>query len=804
MAKIGKTTFSNSHAATADGFTVDDSTIDSTSTFNLLSQGDPGSASLYSIGSTATATTYLPTGTSGQVAVPTDLLTQDSAGYSIISTDGATVTILNSSSVTYQASASEITQVDALGAGQHLTDSFLYAIKMADGTVSWNTVSITLTGEAANIGVSDNGVQENDPPAGPVTGNVTDTVTVDAFAGSGNATGFTITADGDLLGPAGANLGSISPSTGSGHADLTYTVSNAAIYATHLGFGEFTQDNFTLTTTNGTTQDFSETIEGNIHTPDVTASAASSSIDEAGSVALNIAATDHDDNASLTYTLSGLPTGATLTDSENATLTIDNTGSITLTADQLAGLTLTPDAEFSGAIHLTVMATNTEGSATAQSSATIDVTVVPTADAPNLDVGAGKGNDNTAEVNEGGTVGLSITASHFEADQADPTITISADSAFTLNNYETHTGNSYTLTVADLSGLQLTAGEDGTLHLTVTATDTEADTTASTTDHITVTVDPVPEAPSLNLDHTDIAVGSTAGDAITVETTGVVGVATPMNISGADPDGDGTVSFTISGIPDDVTLANTNGTISHVGGIATLQQSDLAGLTVTAANSGDITFQVDAHNSEGGDTIGFVHWPVTSPDAGGPTDIGFAMNPQAGDQLDHLGTFFQIGDPDAGDTFTYSVGAGSDSGFVLTAVTGGAELDATGAAAGTDDLLNVVATDSANHSTTVAFHVWIGGGAASTATQLCSAPTTSMTDGKATITSPAVTGPITSLAAPIPTTCRATAALITWSAATGPTILSTLRLAIRRIQHSIRSSTSRTTWTASISRLRSG
>src|SRR5438067_6648974 len=144
-------------------------------------------------------------------------------------------------------------------------------------------------------------------------------------------------------------------------------------------------------------------------------------------------------------------------------------------------------------------------------------------------------------------------------------------------------------------------------------------------------------------------------------------VANPIPITTTDPDGDGTVSVTITDLTHPNAFStdgvNFNGTASF-GGITALQQTlnldhsvtltgDLSHLTITSTVASTDVLQVDAHNSEGGDIFGFIDWPVVSPDLGGPTAIGFSMNPQAGNSLASLGTFFQIGDPDLGDTFTY-------------------------------------------------------------------------------------------------------------------------------------------------------
>src|SRR5215469_1281414 len=151
MARLDGLTFSNSGAADAEQFIL--SVGQFSATYNLLGQA-PGSAMLYSIGVnnlTAGSTdneTQLPgPGSSGSIYVPTDLLAQDEAGYFITTALGATVTILSTDGqVSYNGGAA----LDRLGVGQHLTDSFLYAMA-TNGTVSWNTLTITLTGQAANI-----------------------------------------------------------------------------------------------------------------------------------------------------------------------------------------------------------------------------------------------------------------------------------------------------------------------------------------------------------------------------------------------------------------------------------------------------------------------------------------------------------------------------------------------------------------------------------------------------------------------------------------------------------------------------
>jgi chitinase len=86
MTKYNTVRFSNSYAATADQFSFADSQADLIQTINLLAQGDPSSATLYSIGNSLTTASLV-----GSIAVPTDLLNQDFVGYSTKTQLGAVV-----------------------------------------------------------------------------------------------------------------------------------------------------------------------------------------------------------------------------------------------------------------------------------------------------------------------------------------------------------------------------------------------------------------------------------------------------------------------------------------------------------------------------------------------------------------------------------------------------------------------------------------------------------------------------------------------------------------------------------------
>ncbi len=110
--------------------------------------------------------------TATTIYAPVDLLTQDTARTESLSTDisknGAKIWITPDGKVGYDASFISDTfraTLQALGAGVFATDTFTYAIRLANGTLSWATATVQFAGvnDAATIsvvGLSDNSVTE--------------------------------------------------------------------------------------------------------------------------------------------------------------------------------------------------------------------------------------------------------------------------------------------------------------------------------------------------------------------------------------------------------------------------------------------------------------------------------------------------------------------------------------------------------------------------------------------------------------------------------------------------------------------
>ena len=369
--------FSNADQASSETDYTTDGSLNTVQFLDVLAQsGGAPNTILWSIGTSQIGADGWTA--HGSIGIPTELLAQDTA-YSIDngayeSTLGANIFLTGATGlVGYDMSgmsAATKAFIDNLSVGQTISDSFDYAIRNANGTISWNTVNVVISGAAANIDVTGGSVQEG--VSVDQNGNLHDIESISVRAASGDATSFAVTpASAETLGDVAVN----------DDGTFMYTVSDAAILATHMGYGESQQEWFTITTANGTALNFYETVYGNIHAPVVTASAAQAAIQQGQSVGLNISAQDIDDNAHLSYVITGVPMGAMLGSAADpgGVLYDSSSQSWSVAAGAVADLKLTTDLDVSGQIHLTVTVTNTETSpnevAVASASAGIDVAV---------------------------------------------------------------------------------------------------------------------------------------------------------------------------------------------------------------------------------------------------------------------------------------------------------------------------------------------------------------------------------------------------------------------------------------------
>ena len=384
--------------------------------------------------------------------------------------------------------------------------------------------------------------------------------------------------------PAGAVL-----SAGSDQGGGVWTLTPAQLAGLTVTPPADSDGDFTLTVTSTSTDgsDTASTVDTIDVTVDAVADAPNLTVadtrgDEDTAIPLSIASTlnDTDGSETLAVTVAGVPAGATL--SAGA----DQGGGVwVLTPAQLAGLTVTPPADSDVDFSLTVTATSTDGSDTATTVDTIDVTVDPVADAPNLTVADASGDEDTA-------IPLSIASTLNDTDGSETlAVTVAGVPAgATLSAGSDQGGGVWVLTPAQIAGLTVTppADSDVDFSLTVTATSTDGSDTATTVDTIDVTVDPVADAPTLT---------------VTSDVTGDEDTAIPLTIASAltDTDGSETLAVTVSGVPAGAALSAGS---DQGGGIWTLTPAQLAGLTITPPADSDVDFSltVTSTSTDGSDT----------------------------------------------------------------------------------------------------------------------------------------------------------------------------------------------------------
>jgi type IV pilus assembly protein PilY1 len=309
-------------------------------------------------------------------------------------------------------------------------------------------------------------------------------------------------------------------------------------------------------------------------TPGLTVTGAvSGNEDTAIGLTINGSLVDTDGSETLTYRISGVPTGASLNNGSDA-----GGGVWNLAAGDVAGLTITPPLHNAAAFAISVTATATEtngGNAASSAASVINVTVTPVADAPLLTVSNASGNEDTA-------IALSISAALVDTDGSeiiDSYQVTGVPTGATLNQGTDAGGGVWNLTSAQVAGLTLTPKlhDDSDFNLSVTATTREtvnSVTATSATGAISVTVTAVADAPTVS---------------VTATASGNEDTAIALTIAGGliDTDGSETLSFRISNVPTGASL--NNGTDAG-GGVWNVTAAGAAGLTLTPKLHDDSDF----------------------------------------------------------------------------------------------------------------------------------------------------------------------------------------------------------------------
>jgi len=318
--------------------------------------------------------------------------------------------------------------------------------------------------------------------------------------------------------------------------------------------------------------------------PGLTVTPASGDEDTAIALDITSALTDVDGSESLDITISGVPTGATLSAG-----TDNGDGSWSLSQAQLTGLTITPPQDFSGSFDLTVTATATEGSNgdMAQTADTLTVTVDAVNDAPVVDQGISA--QSTAEEALFSFIVPTDAFVDVDGDALNLSATLADGSA--LPAWLSFDGSTFSGTPDD--------PDLGTITVKVTASDPSADTVSTTFD---LEVTAVNDAP--------VAVVDTAS---TNEDTGITILASSLLSNDTDVDGD---------------VLRIDAVDNPVGGTVSLDVNGDVVFTPDGDFSGPATFDYTMTDDNGGFITSTVTVDVTAV-ADAPT---LSITPASGDE----------------------------------------------------------------------------------------------------------------------------------------------------------------------------
>jgi VCBS repeat-containing protein len=438
------------------------------------------------------------------VITPTDLLAQDIVRTEALSTDrsahGARIWITDDGKVGYDASAlssSFKADLQHLSAGQFLNDTFTYAIRLGNGTLSWATATIQIMGV-------------NDAPV------VVGAVTANALEDGSSVTLNALACASDVDNGAALSVTNVPASLPPGVTyDATtqcFTLDPSHAAYQHLAAGQTTEVIVTYSVSDGiaTTAASVKIIVTGTNDAAVISGAVSGTVTEAGGV----------NNAS-----AGTPTASgTLTDTDvdNAPNSFQAVAAGTTSSDAYGTYSVTTGGAWSYTLdnsNAAVQALNVGGTLTDHITVTtvdgttqvVTVTINGTNDAPNAPT-ITRLTDDVSPVT--GTV-----ANGASTNDTTPTVRVSltgtgavAGDIVQLFNGASTLGSAVTLSSGDISAgfkdITPSALSQGTYNLNATITDT-GNTSAHSTDY-SVTVDT--KAPTVSITSTALAnpIGSTS------------------------------------------------------------------------------------------------------------------------------------------------------------------------------------------------------------------------------------------------------------------------------------------------------
>ncbi|MCP3751129.1 VCBS domain-containing protein, partial [Pseudomonas sp. SBB6] len=676
--------------------------------------------------------------TATKIYAPADLLIQDTGRIEATSTDtsfnGAKIWISSDGKVGYDAatlSTAFKAQLQSLAAGGSLTDSFTYAIRLGNGTLSWATAQVQFAGvnDAVTISIgaqSGTVTEEGATTLSPTDSlNTTGTIAFNDVDLSDTHTASFVAAGGNTTALGNFVLAPVSEAANAanGTVNWTYTLNNAA--AQHLAQGQTATETYVVTLNDGhgstTTRNVTITITGTNDQVQITSGVQAGDAKEDSG--------DYEASGNITFT------DVDLIDTHSVSVTPGASGYLgTFTTNPLSDSTGTGSGSlgWNFAVNNSALQFLGQGQSVTQTYnvvigdgavQTVSITITGTNDQPTLTIV-----DSTGAMNEGnGTATLSDSGalSFADLDNAD-TVTVSQTanndivwSAGVLNAGVASalvTGFSVDQNSWDYSSNQnldfLGAGETIAFSYAVVATDDSgAANAASSTQTVTITITGTNDAPVLSF-----ATGDDAGAVQEDTTLGVSG-----QFSSADIDHAATSTWTINGsasgtygsIAVDSTGKWTYTLANGTDGVASAVQS------LGAGESHDEVFSVQVSDGLGGVDTQLV--TVTVSGTNDAPVLSFATSNDAGavqeDTTLGVSGQFSSADIDHAATSTWTIN-GSASGTY-----GSIAVDSTGKwtytlANGTDGVASAVQSLKAGESHDEVFSVQVSDGLGGVDTQL--------------------------------------------------------------------------------------
>ncbi len=310
---INLTSFSNTPQAKADTWAYSEASIDTLNgvlTLDVMYNDLGGSAkTLYSVDDGVVVNSDGTISAESTQTILKDLAVSDTGtvvnGQENVTALGARLTIVNGK-VQVTMDATYLQKVNALGEGDSFTDSFVYAIRLGNGTLAWAKAEFKVSG------TNDQPVVTSAAQAGSVQ--------EDGVLGASGSVDAGDVDGGTILSYSGSSIGNFgSFVVDASNGDWTYALANGAngvsSVVQSLGEGDVETETFTVTVSDGdggtTSQVVTITITGTNDAPVISGTATDTAAEDTDLTATGtLTSEDIDNGAAANWSIQGSATGA--------------------------------------------------------------------------------------------------------------------------------------------------------------------------------------------------------------------------------------------------------------------------------------------------------------------------------------------------------------------------------------------------------------------------------------------------------------------------------------------------------------